>query len=98
MQVRYQFTGELSSAARALLDPAKLSWVEHSSHDLGRGVVDFVMVPDHYGDRLSSSGRFTLIAENGATRRVVEGEVTVRMRFVGGPVERAIVSGLGEHI
>ncbi|MGH8991452.1 MAG: hypothetical protein ACRDZ7_07990, partial [Acidimicrobiia bacterium] len=31
LEVRYRFTGDLSPAARKVLDPAKLSWVERST-------------------------------------------------------------------
>lgn len=98
LSVRYWFTGTLSPAARAVLDPDKLSWVAHTTHDLTRHSVDFRMAPDHYADRLSSSGRSTLRAVDGGARRVTEGDVAVRVRFVGGPVERAIVSGIGDHL
>ena len=40
LQVRYRFGGELSSAARAVIDPARLTWVERSTHDLGRRAHD----------------------------------------------------------
>ena len=36
LQIRYRFVGDLSPAVTAVLDPAKLTWVEHSTHDLGR--------------------------------------------------------------
>jgi hypothetical protein len=98
LQVRYRFTGHLSAAARKVLDPSRLSWVEHATHDLARREVEFRMVPDHYGDRLRSSGRYAFSEEDGRTIRVVEGEVSVRVPLVGGAVERAIVSGLAEHM
>ena len=34
LEVRYGFAGDLSPAARAVIDPARLTWVEHSTHDL----------------------------------------------------------------
>ena len=34
MRIRYRFSGDLSSAAKAVLDPEKLTWVEESHHDL----------------------------------------------------------------
>jgi hypothetical protein len=99
LQVRYRFTGDLSSAARRVVDPAKLSWVEHTTHDLANHLVDFRMAPDHYPDRLRSSGRYSFEPDGtGRTRRLTEGELVVRVPLVGGAVERAIVSGLGEHL
>ena len=34
MRVRYRFTGQLSAAVRAAIDPKKLTWVEEADHDL----------------------------------------------------------------
>lgn len=101
LKVRYRFTGELSSAARAVLDPARLTWVEDSRHDLGNRSVTFKMVADHYADRFTSNGRYRfdpVPADPNATVRHAEGEVKVRAPLVGASVERAIVSGLKSHL
>lgn len=99
LQIRYQFTGDLSPAARKVVDPARLSWVEHSTHDLTRHQVDFTMVPDNYGNLLRASGRYSFEPDGRArTKRVAEGEVAVRVPLVGKSVETAIVSGLREHL
>jgi hypothetical protein len=98
MAIRYHFAGELSSAARRVLDPAKLTWVEHSTHDLARRRVRYRLDPDHYADRLSSSGEYQFAPDGTGTRRTAEGEVRVRAVVVGPLVERAIVSGLREHL
>ena len=34
LQIRYRFVGDLSPAVTAVVDPRKLTWVEHSVHDL----------------------------------------------------------------
>ena len=52
LAVRFRFTGELSPAVTKVVDPARLSWVEESVHDLSRHTVDFTMKPDNYADRL----------------------------------------------
>jgi hypothetical protein len=100
MQVRYRFTGDLSSAARAVLDPGKLSWVEEAVHDLAAHRVEFVLHPDHYADRFRCSGSYSFTAADDvdATVRHAEGEVKVKAPLVAGAVERAIVSGLREHL
>ncbi len=101
MRVRYRFTGDLSSAARAVLDPTKLTWVEETVHDLAARRARFVLHPDHYADRFRCSGSywFTPAGDDaGATIRHAEGEVKVKAPLVAGTVERAIVSGLREHL
>lgn len=98
LQIRYRFNGDLSSAARAVLDPTRLTWVEHSVHDLSTLATTFTMVPDHYGDRFRCTGSYRFIEESGETKRHCEGEIKVRALLVAGAVENAIVSGLREHL
>lgn len=98
VEVRYRFCGNLSPAARKVVDPDKLSWVEASSHDLAACRASFRMIPDNYADRFRSAGSYTFRADGDGTLRVSEGELTVRVPLVGGAVERAIVSGLAEHL
>ncbi len=98
LQIRYRFRGDLSPAARAVLDPDRLSWVDHASHDLSTRTTTFRMVPDHYGDRFRCAGSYRFTADGRGTRRHCEGELRVRAPLVAGAVERAIVSGLREHL
>jgi len=98
LQLRYRFDGDLSSAARAVLDPDRLSWVEHSRHHVTAGAGTFRMVPDHYGDRFRCDGTFRVEPLDGGSRRRVEGDLRVRAPLVAGAVERAIISGLREHL
>lgn len=98
LRIRYGFGGHLSPAAQAVLDPARLTWVEESEHDLAACTTRFVMVPDHYGDRFSCRGTYRFEPDGDGARRVGEGELSVRALVVGRAVERAIVSGLKEHL
>lgn len=105
LAVRFRFTGNLSPAVTAVIDPARLTWVEESVHDLTEHSVTFRMNPDHYADRLRSHGsvRYGSGGE-GATRRLTEGELGVKVPLLmgggktAGVVEGAIVSGLREHL
>ena len=98
LEVRYRFAGELSSAARAVIDPARLTWVERSVHDLATNATTFTMLPDHYADRFRCSGSYRFEAAKGGTSRRGEGDLRVRVLLVAGAVEGAIVSGLKEHL
>jgi hypothetical protein len=98
LQVRYHFAGELSSAARAVIHPDRLTWVERSTHDLARRQTTFTMLPDHYADRFSCSGSYHFETTDGGCRRRGQGDLRVRAPLVAGAVERAIVSGLEEHL
>jgi hypothetical protein len=97
-RIRYRFTGELSSAVTAVVDRDRLTWVDEADYDLAAHRSEHRIVPDHYGSRLQAAYSSRLEADGaGATRRIAEGTVKVRMPLVGGRVERAIVSGLEEH-
>src|SRR4051812_23882983 len=94
LRIRYRFIGELSSAVRAVIDPTKLSWVEDSTHRLAQREVTFRMDPDHYADRFRCSGAYRIDAgRDGANAvRRSTGDLSIRMRLVGGRVEQAIIS------
>ena len=100
-RVRYRFTGDLAPAVRRVLDPERLTFVDDRTYDLAAATASFRIVPDHYEGRLRCEGheRFTpLDAAAEATVRHVESDLKVRWPIVGGVVERAIVSGLKEHL
>lgn len=99
LAIRYRFVGELSAAVTAVVDPRKLTWVERSEHDLAARHIRYRLVPDHYPDRLQSSGTCAITDRtNGGSVRTVTGRLKVKALVVGGAVERAIVSGLREHL
>lgn len=97
-RVRYRFTGDLSAAVTAVVDPDKLSWVEESTLDRATHVTRWKIVPDHYATRLTCAGTFRLTGKaDDLTVRATDAEIKVHFPFVGGKVEKAIVSGLKEH-
>lgn len=98
MRVRYRFNGEVNAAVRRVVDPERLTWVEESTLDRSTHVTTWRIVPDHYGGMIRCAGTFRLEPAGGAgTRRIAEADIKVNVPFVGGKVERAIVSGLEEH-
>jgi uncharacterized protein DUF2505 len=96
-RVRYAFVGELSGAVRAVVDPARLTWVEESVLDQATHRITWRIVPDHYPDRLTCAATSVISADAVGTRRVTDGDLKVSFPLVAGRVERAIVGGLQEH-
>ncbi|MFP5328386.1 MAG: DUF2505 domain-containing protein [Acidimicrobiia bacterium] len=96
-RVRYRFVGDLNSAVRKVVDPERLTWVEVSEVDVARRRTEFRIEADHYGAMLEASGVIEITDDGDGSMRTATGEVEVRVPFVGGKVERAIVSGLSEH-
>ncbi len=98
LRIRYAFRGRLSSAARAVLDPAKLTWVVNLDVDMKRYDAQFRMIPDHYADRIKCAGSYRFEARGDSTDQVMEGELVVNALLVAGAIEKAIMSGFEEHI
>jgi hypothetical protein len=98
LALQYRFTGDLSSAVRAVVDPARLTWVERTRHDLASGTATFALQPDHYTDRLRCTGTVRITADADGSRRVIEGDLKVKVTLVGGTVERTLVADLQGHL
>lgn len=100
LTLRMRFIAELNAAARRVVDPAKLSWLQHEDYDLGAMTAEVVFEPENYADRFSSSGGYRFAPDPDdptGTVRTIDGDLRVRMLLVGGQVEGAVVSGLREH-
>ncbi len=98
LRIRFRFTGDLPAAVTAVIDPARLTWIQETTHDLASGDATFRLLPDHYPDRLRAGGRFTVTSAGDGARRVIAGELKVQALLVAGRVEAAIVSGLDEYL
>jgi len=99
VRVRYAYRGDLPAGAAAIVDPARLTWVQVTELDLVQRRALVVLRPDHYADRLQARAveRFET-APLGGTNRTVDGELTVKLLMAGRAVERALVSGLQEWL
>jgi hypothetical protein len=101
LEVRFAFTGSVSPAVRAVVDPSKMSWITRTEILLEEGRSSWVVLPDHYPDRLRASGtyRFEEGADGPATCDVeVQGDLSVRVPIVGRSVEKVIVGDLRAYI
>ena len=92
-----RFTGNLAPAVTAVVDPSKLTWVDHATFELAARGARHEIRPDHYADRLSCRFDDVLHPTDDGSRRVLTGTLQVRAFLVGGKVEGAIVSGLREY-
>ncbi len=101
IEVRYSFTGSVSPAVRAVIRPDKMSWVTRTEVVPAEARASWVVLPDHYADRLSAHGAFRF--EPGPdgpdnTLVTIDGELKVNVPVVGRSVERVIVSGLRSYL
>lgn len=99
LKIRFAFTGDLNAAARAILNPDKLTWVQVTTHHLETGRVAFEILPDNYADRLRCRGRYVVNPEGiDTSSRTVSTELHVRAPLVAGQVERVLMDGLRREL
>jgi hypothetical protein len=98
LQVRYAFAGELSGAAKMAIDASKLTWVIHTELDRSTHRATLDIVPDHYGDLVVCDGAANFAEDGAATLEIIEGSLEVKIPFIAGAAERAIVDGLLRHL
>jgi hypothetical protein len=100
-RLRFQFAGKLPDVVTRVIDPSRLAWQEFTEIDLTHATATFRMVPVHYQKFFTCTGGWRLTSTNTTeTVRVIDGNLKVNspVPFVGGKVERAIVSGLEERL
>lgn len=98
MRIRMRFVAPLSAAARAVIDPERITWVQREIYDVAANAAEVVFLPDNYADRFRCSGTYVFeAAKPSGTIRRITGDLKVRMPLIGGEVERAVVSGLRDH-
>ena len=101
LEVRFAFTGSVSPAVRAVVDPGKMSWITKTEILLDEGRSSWVVLPDHYPDRLSANGSYRFEEGDGGPGTcdvAVEGDLKVRVPLVGRSVEKVIVGDLRAYI
>ena len=100
LEVHFKFTGSVSSAVRAVIDPDKMTWITRSELQLDEHRSSWQILPDHYPDRVQGSGTYRFRpGQEGPESTVVklEGDLKVHAFLVAGTVERVIVSGLRSY-
>jgi hypothetical protein len=100
-RVRYRFTASLPGVVTAVVDPAKLTWVQESSIDVAAGTERLVIRPDHYARLLEASADVSYRGDGpSGTVRTVAGQLAAKgVPFLfRAKVEKAIVDGLQAHL
>lgn len=99
LRVRYRFNGSLAPPVRAVLDPSKLTWIDESTVDVPGRRTRWAIHPEHYARNLHCGGEYQFMpAAGGGTTQRLEAELRVRWPLVGGLVERALLSGIRQHL
>ena len=83
---------ELPRAVQKLIGSSKLSYDQHSELDIAKGTLKWEVKPHVLTDKVKAKGTMSVTPTASGCRRVAEGEITVKVSFVGGQIEKAIVS------
>ena len=98
LRLHYRFIADLPTAALAIIDPDRLTWIEETVYDRAALTATTKLLPDHYASKMEASARACFTPSGEGSQRLVTGDLRVRVLLVAGQVERAIVAGLKEHL
>jgi hypothetical protein len=106
MEVRFAFRGPLSPAVQRFIDHDKMSWITRNELRPDESRAEWVVLPDHYPDRLTASGTYRFEPGPGTGTDAgapsssvvsIEGDLKVHVPLLGKSVEKVIVSGLRKY-
>jgi len=89
--MKYTSGTELPKMVAKALGSKSLTYEQFNRLDRNTGKMVWQVELPVLKDRVSVSGTTTISAHEGGCRRVVDGDISVRMRLVGGQIEKAVV-------
>jgi hypothetical protein len=90
--VRYEPSHGPDSPAKQAFGTSRASFLEELDYDVRVRRGEWRTIPNLFAERVTSTGTIALAATPAGTRRVVTGEVTVRLFGLGGRVEKMIAA------
>jgi hypothetical protein len=94
LRVRYEYTGSLDTLARRVLRTGEVAWVQETTLDRTKHRTEFKVVPKVYPERFECGGIMQLHLDGEGTRRVIAGELKIKVPIFGGRAEGLILPGL----
>lgn len=98
LSVRLVYDGSVEGIAAKVLGPTAPSWVQTYRFDVAAGRGRLEIVPESHSSLIDCSADVVLTAEDNTTRRVVDGQLTIRIPVVGGRAERALAPAIYARI
>lgn len=83
---------ELPSAAASLLGASKLVYEQENRFDPAKGEVTWRVIPTILPGKLDAKGSFRIVPTASGCEQVIDGDITVSVRFIGGRIESAVVA------
>lgn len=91
-RLKYTSGTELPALVAKALGGKHLTYEQTNRMDYATNRLDWTVELPVMKDRVTVKGATTMTATSEGCRRVVDGEITVRMRLVGGQIEKAVVA------
>ena len=91
-KMRFTSGNELPKLVAKALGSKHLTYTQTNRMDYGASRLDWTVELPVLQDRVSVAGVTTIEPAADGCRRVVDGEIHVRMRMVGGQIEKAVVA------
>ncbi len=100
VRLHYRLVVDLPREAARFIDTSNVAWIQETTWNLADRSARVTFLPDQAGRLISASATTDLIdrVDSGGSARLVHGDVKVRIPMLGSRVERAIVSGVGDHL
>ncbi|MEQ1506113.1 MAG: DUF2505 domain-containing protein [Myxococcota bacterium] len=90
-RVRFTPDRELPAAAAAVLGAKKLVYEQENRWDRSNNTMHWRVIPTILPGKLDAKGTFRVEATPTGCQQVVEGDIVVNVRFVGGQIEKHVV-------
>lgn len=91
-RVRFTPQRELPGPAAKLLGSSKLIYEQENRWDPAASKMSWRVIPTVLPGKLDAQGTFVVNAIPGGCEQVVDGDISVNVRFIGGQIEKAVVS------
>lgn len=90
-RLRYESKRDLPKVVAKALGQPRLTYEQHNRFDPSTSQLTWKVILPVLTDRVNAGGTTTITATPNGSRRVVDGDVTVRMRLIGGQIEKTVV-------
>lgn len=91
-RVRFTPQRDLPAPAAKLLGSSKLVYEQESRFDPARSEMAWRVIPTILPGKLDARGTFVVRPIEGGCEQVVDGDIKVDVRFIGGQIEKAVVA------
>lgn len=91
-RIRTEPDRELPGMVASAIGSKKLSYVQENRFDKAKGRMEWNVELDGIGDRVTVKGVTTCVPDGDGCKRIIDGEITVRVPLVGRRIEKAVVA------